>query len=174
MKYTTREAEELIKHCFEQPANKGYENAVNFLYRRYGDQHTILSTYKKEVKAWPQIKFGDAAEFWKFYNFLLKCQSIIGGYKWNALDSPDSIYMLLWKLPGQLRDRWNREKHSIRAKHSRELELKDLINYVNKETALVSDPLFSKKAVEQYSDKRDVKVDKRRRVRSYAIRSEEK
>ena len=95
MKYTTREAEELIKHCFEQPANKGYENAVNFLYRRYGDQHTILSTYKKEVKAWPQIKFGDAAEFWKFYKFLLKCQSIIGGNKWNALDSPDSIYMLL-------------------------------------------------------------------------------
>ena len=39
---------------------------------------------------------------------------------------------------------------------------------------MVSDPLFSKKAVEQYSDKRDVKVDKRRRVRSYAIRSEEK
>ena len=34
-------------------------------------------------------------------------------------------------------------------------------------------PLFSKKAVEQYFDKRDVKVDKRRRVRSYAIRSEE-
>ena len=64
--------------------------------------------------------------------------------------------------------------HSIREKHSREPELKDLINYVNKETALVSDPLFSKKAVEQYSDKRDVKVDKRRRVRSYAIRSEEK
>ena len=38
---------------------------------------------------------------------------------------------------------------------------------------MVSDPLFSKEAVEQYLDKRDVKVDKRRRVRSYAIRSEE-
>ena len=37
---------------------------------------------------------------------------------------------------------------------------------------MVSDPLFSKEAVEQYLDKRDVKVDKRRRVRSYAARSE--
>ena len=61
--------------------------------------------------------------------------------------------------------------YSIRAKHSREPELKDLINYVDKETALVSDPLFSKEGVEQHLDKRDVKVDKRRRVRSYAIRS---
>ena len=55
------------------------------------------------------MKVGDAAGFRKYYSFLLKCQSIIGGNKWNALDSPDSICMLLTKLPGQLRDRWNRE-----------------------------------------------------------------
>ena len=42
IKYTTGEAKELIKHCIEQPANKGYENAVNLLYIRYGDQHTSL------------------------------------------------------------------------------------------------------------------------------------
>ena len=64
--------------------------------------------------------------------------------------------------------------YSIRAKYSREPELKDLINYVDRETALVSDPLFSKETVELYLDKRNVMVDKRRRVRSYAIRSEEK
>ena len=173
IKYTTGEAKELIKHCIEQPANKGYENAIHLLHRRYGEQHIILAAYKKEVKEWPQIKVGDTAGFQKFYNFLLKCQSIIGGNKWNALDSPESICMLLSNLLGQLRDRWNREVYSIRAKHSREPELKDLINYVDKKTALVSDPLFSKEAVEQYLGKSNVKVDKRRRVRSYAIRSEE-
>ena len=141
--------------------------------RRYGEQQTILAAYKKELKEWPQIKVGDTAGFQKFYYFLLKCQSIIGGNKWNALDSPESICMSLSKLPGQLRDRWNREVYSIRAKHSREPELKDLINYVDKETALVSDPLFSKEAVEQYLGKTNVKVNKRKRVRSYAIRSEE-
>ena len=70
IKYTAGEAKELIKHCIEQPANKGYENTVNLLYRRYGDQHAIIAAYKKEVKEWPQIKFGDAAGFRKFYNFL--------------------------------------------------------------------------------------------------------
>ena len=125
------------------------------------------------MKGRPQIKIGDAAGFPKFYKFLLKCQSIIGGNKWNALDSPESICMLLSKLPGHLKNRWNREVYSIRAKHSREPELKDLINYANKGTTLVSDPLFSKEAVEQYLDKRDIKIDKRIRVRSYTIRSEE-
>ena len=78
--------------------------------------------------------------------------------------------MLLSKVPIQLRDRCNREVYSIRAKHSREPELKDLINHVDKETALASNPMFFKEAAEQYLDTRDVKVDKRRRVRSYAIR----
>ena len=100
------------------------------------------------------MKVGDAVGFRKFHNFLFKCQSIIGGNKWNVLDSPESICMLLPKLPGQLRDRWNREVYCIRAKHSREPQFKDLINYVNKETTLVSDPLFSKEAVEQYLDKK--------------------
>ena len=159
IKYTTGETKELIKNCIEEPVNKGYKNALNLLYRIYGGQHTILAAYKKEVKVWPQIKVGDASGFWKFYNFLLKCQSIIGRNKWNALDSPESICMLLSKLPGELGDRWNREVYSIRAKDSREPELKDLINYVDKEAALVSDPLFSEKAAEQYLDKRDVKVD---------------
>ena len=75
-------------------------------------------------------------EIHKFYNFFFKCQSIISGNKWNALDSPDSTCMLLSKLPGQLRDRWNRKEHFIRAKHSRTPELKDLINYVDKEKTL--------------------------------------
>ena len=35
IKYTNREAKELIKHCIEQLVNKGYENAINLVYRRY-------------------------------------------------------------------------------------------------------------------------------------------
>ena len=97
---------------------KGYDNAVNLLYRRYGDQHTILAAYKKEVTEWPQIKTRDAAGLKKFYIFLLKCQSIIAGNQWNALDSPNLICKFLSKLPDQLRDRWNWELYSISAKHS--------------------------------------------------------
>ena len=53
----------LNKRCIEQPANEGCENAVNLLYRKNGDQRTILAAYKKKVKEWPQIKVGDTGEF---------------------------------------------------------------------------------------------------------------
>ena len=42
-----------MKHCIEQPANKGYETTINLLYSRYGDQHIILTAFKKEVREWP-------------------------------------------------------------------------------------------------------------------------
>ena len=77
--------------------------------------------------------------------------------------------MLLSNLPVHLRDTWNMEVQSIIAKHSRETEFKDLIKYVDKDTTLVSDSLFSREAVEQYLDKRDANVDKKRRLRNYAM-----
>ena len=65
----------------------------------------------------------------------------------------------------------NREVYYIRATHCREPEFKDLMNYVGKETYLVNDTLFSKETVEQYLEKRDVKIDKKNKtVRSYAIK----
>ena len=38
----------------------------------YDNLHKILASYKKEVKDWPQTKFGDARGFRKFHSFLLK------------------------------------------------------------------------------------------------------
>ena len=43
----------------------------------------MLAAYKKELKKWPQIKVGDTTKFQKFYNFLLKFESIIGSNRWN-------------------------------------------------------------------------------------------
>ena len=37
------------------------------------------------------------------------------------------------------------------------------MNYVGKETYLVNDTLFSKETVEQYLEKRDVKIDKKKK-----------
>lgn len=45
-------------------------------------------------------------------------EKFIGHNKCNALGSPESICMLLSKLPGKMRDRWSREVYSIRARHS--------------------------------------------------------
>ena len=70
------------------------------------------------------------------------------------LDTPDIMCMLLSKLPGNARDKWSRNVLTIRRRHKREPDLTDFIHFVNDETLIVSDPIFSKEAVEQYSDKK--------------------
>ena len=72
------------------------------------------------------------------------------------LDSPDIIWMLLLKLPGSARDKWSRNVLTIHRKHKTEPDLTDFIHFVNDETLIVSDPIFSKEAVEQYSDKNQI------------------
>ena len=72
IKHTMGEPKELIKHCFELPHDRGYQTAMTLLEKTYGDPHKILLSYQKEVKEWPQIKFGYAKAFRKFYNFFAK------------------------------------------------------------------------------------------------------
>ena len=72
--------------------------------------------------------------------------------------------MLSSKLPGKLRDGWNKEVYSIRARYCEESEFKDLINHVEKLTTAVNYTLFSKEVVEQYLDKENVRVDKNEKL----------
>ena len=46
-----------------------------------------MSVYRKEIRAWPKIKSGDADGFQKFFNFLVKCESIMSKEAWNPLDT---------------------------------------------------------------------------------------
>ena len=75
IKYTMGNPKEMIKHCVQQPAAVGYDNAKKLLQEKYGNPYSIMSMYRKEIKAWPQLKNGDGASFKKFY-FLVKCESI--------------------------------------------------------------------------------------------------
>ena len=76
LKYTTGDAKELIKHCIQLPSNEEFKNAKHLLEKVYGNPHEILVSCKREIKQWPQIKFGDAKGFRKFLNFLLKCRGV--------------------------------------------------------------------------------------------------
>ena len=59
------------------------------------------------MKDWSQVKFGDAKAFRKFFNFLLKCESVSDNQHWNALDTPEVYTMhanikVSWSAGGQM------------------------------------------------------------------------
>ena len=59
---------------------------------------------------------------------------------------------MIAKFPQHIRDRWNQQVLAIRKCWSRQPSLADLIAFVEEETLLVNDPLFSNNAFEQYLD----------------------
>ena len=69
---------------------------------------------------------------------------------WNELNTPDIICVLLSKLPGSARDKWPQKVLTIRRRGNKELEMTDFIQLDSNETLLVTDPVFSKEAVQQH------------------------
>ena len=139
---------------------------------RFGDLHITTASYRKEIKHWPKTKAGDADAYRSSQNFLVKSESWNVGklQSWNVLNTPDIICMLLSKLPGSVRDKWS-QVFTIRRRGNREPEMADFIQFVNDETLIVTDPEFSKEAVEQHVEKPSYNKGK---ISKFATGNEEK
>ena len=127
LSYTEGEARDTIKHCIPYIPEAGYQKTKLLLERHYGDLHRILAVYRKEIRGWPSLKNGDSAGYRRFYNFLIKCASIMSRQQWNSLDTPDILCALISKLPGNARDKWNRKMMIIRRSPGRKTELSNLL-----------------------------------------------
>ena len=95
----------MIKHCVQEPSIRGYQHAKKILVEKYGNLYHIMVEYRKEIKAWPIMRRGDAEGYQRLCNILQKLESITQSAQWNQLDTPDVICMLLAKLPGHTKDK---------------------------------------------------------------------
>ena len=116
IRYTKGDAKDMIQHCVQQPTTVGYKNAKKSLDQKYENPYKIRGVYRKGIKSWPQIRNGEGGSYQKFYNFLLKCESITQAREWNPSDTLDVICMFLSKLSGVIRDKWVREMSGERKK----------------------------------------------------------
>ena len=173
LKFTGGEAKELIKYCIHFPPETVYETAVRLLNNRYGNPHHLLASYRKEIKAFPSVKPCDASGFRKFYSFVLKCEAFSKSTAWNALETQETLCILVSKLPRSLRDRWNRKVQVVRRSFGREPCLSDFASFVHDETTGVNDPIFSKDAVLEYVQTPKKKHDKNKKYGSFATKEGE-
>ena len=137
---------------------------MRLLNNRYGNPHYLLPSYKKEIKALPSVKPGDASGFRKFYSFVLKCETFPKSTAWNALETPETLCILVLKLPGSLRDRWNRKVQAVRQNSGREPCLSDFASFIHEKITLVNDPIFSKDAVLEYVQTPEKKHNKKKEI----------
>ena len=121
IKFTDGEAKDLIKHCIHLAPNTGYDTAIILLKKRYSNPHLLLASNRKEIKPLAPVKPGDAMGFRKLHNFLLKSETFSKITNWNSLETPETLCILASKLPGGLRDRWNRTVQGIKRRYKEEL-----------------------------------------------------
>ena len=89
--------------------------------------------------------------------------------QWNSLDTPDILYALISKLPGNARDNWNMKMMMIQRCYGREAELSDFIDFFDDESLLASDPLFPQEALKEYNEKQEKGI--RWKFKSYVSHS---
>ena len=175
IKFTIAEAKELIQHCIQLSDSIGDKQVISLMERRYGNPHTIVSAYRREIKKCPLIKTGDSPALKKFYSFLIKCQRITADITWNAVNTPNTLCSLLVNFPGIMKDRWNRLVFNLRRHQERDAEFVDLVNFVEEETILVTDPLNrwqNTDALDCFTDKEQRSDHRNREVKTYAIKAD--
>ena len=69
------------------------------------------------------------------------------------MDSPDILCMLISKLPEEIMERLNRKGLNIRRCQVREPTLNDMTDFIEEETILMNDPLFSCEGLADYRTK---------------------
>ena len=164
IKFTEVEAKDLIKHCIHLKPEIRYDTAITLMNKRYGNPHSLLASYRKEIKLLAPVKPGDAMGFRKFHNFVLKCETFSKSRNWDLLETPETLYIIVSKLPSGLRDRWNRKVQDIRMSYDREPFLSDFFGFLNEETILINDPIFSREAVQEYVKHSEKKLDKHKEI----------
>ena len=79
----------------------------------HGNLHQILAVYHKAIKFWSQLKPADGAAYMKFYNFLLKCESVTLG-KISMSSKSEMMCLVIPKLPEKTREKLNRNVMNVR------------------------------------------------------------
>ena len=74
--------------------------------------------------------------------------------------------LVLSKLPGNVREKWNRNVMNITRRNWRKQNFVDLIHIVDDEAKLVDDLLFSKEVLIGYVDRKEV-PNQRRELKAY-------
>ena len=111
LKYTAKDAHELIKQCpLIEPPEAGYMRALWLLKRDYGQPAILAAAYISKADSWPRIGLGDKDSLRRFSIFLTNCVGAQqGSSEATSMDSYDFLRKLASKLPVALQQQWIRE-----------------------------------------------------------------
>ena len=151
IKYTSGDAQELIKHLVQAQTPNCYDEAITLLDKEYGNDHLLSCSYIKELRKWKKVSEDDVDGFKKLYRFLLKCKSYKRDGILQELDSTDMIATVIAKTHPRHQGRWNRKAVDMRQTGT-EAKFDDLVLFFEKEVEVLNDPAYSKAALSKINE----------------------
>ena len=126
LKYTTGEANELIKHCIHEKGDICFDQAIELLEKEFGNPQILINSYLKELRSWPSIKSNDAKGYKKFHRFLRSGLTHRRGGRLKELDSESVIRAsILAKFDKAVQEKWLSRVVCAREKGTKELDFSD-------------------------------------------------
>jgi len=140
--YTVGEPRTLVNSClYYQDPEEGYIKAKQILTGRYGNSHKIAQAILQKAKEWPEVK-EKASSLNQFSLFLLESYNIMqSNSTLKELDNTGNLQLLVGKLPYRLRGMWRTKVFDIE-ETMRTIGFKDLVDFVSRHAAIVSNPAF--------------------------------
>lgn len=141
--YTRGEPRDLVRSSQHMPEQRGYAKALNLLQDKYGNELKVATALIEKASKWPQIKAEDGKALSAFSVFLVSCRNAMEDIDYmEEMDNPATMRAIISKLPFKVRERWRVHAYDIQEQRKKRAKFTDLVNFVERQAKIVSDPLF--------------------------------
>lgn len=97
----------------------------------------------KKAFKWPQIKAEDVKTLNAFSLFLVSCRNAMEDIDYmEEMNNPTNMRVIISKLPFKMKERWRVHAFDLQELRKRRARFADLVNFVDRQAKIISDPLF--------------------------------
>ena len=142
VKYTSGEAQNIVKSYNCGNVELAYKNAFKQLDQKYGNQYSVANHYLSKLEVWPIMKKDDSVALRELSNFLQQCQSMMSGMSsMNQLNGPKEIRDIVKKLPFPMQ-RAFRDIATSKMEKEEPVLFEDLVRFVSHQSRVLNTPIF--------------------------------
>ena len=132
------EAGRAIRCCNLMDPTQGYARARRLLKQRFGDKHTITELWIKKLnEGGPRVNLQEYAD-----ELLDRYESLNALGALQEMDAQRNLLAMVTRLPMHLQNKWQDYVFDLRSRKDRRPTLKDVVDFVNRAAAVMSDPVY--------------------------------
>ena len=132
------EAGRAIRCCNLMDPEQGYARARRLLERRFGDSHTITELWIKKLN-----EGGPRVNLQEYADELLECYETLSALgALQEMNAQRTLLTMITRLPIHLQNKWQDYVFDLKSHKDRRPTLKDVVEFVDRAAAVVSDPVY--------------------------------